>query len=1073
MYQFPADLKKAYEESPLSFVYYQNIDGSPVPVLASAGFCRSVGVGREKVLDWLSAALYERMEPDDARVISRISDDFLHKRGSYDIVFRCRIDPASSGGEDSSERAMNMVIHGVGRWQTMPDGTELAVITYANLLSSREVSRRTVETYTGLQKDLFYKDPLTSLPNINYLHEFGDEKVHDLHAENITPYAIYTDINAMQSYNNQYGFKEGDNLLVLVAGILKEKFPKSLVTRAADDHFIVVTGAHDKDELQNQLSEINSYIRKNAFGNTTGIRFGVCPVRENEELSEALDHARHALKGIENNMNREVAFFSKDADDAYWKNRYIVENFDRALEQGWIKMYYHSLIRLENKKISAFEGLARWVDPNRGIISPADFIPVLSRYHLLYRLDLYMLEQVCREVKIRYDNSLPLLPVSVNFSRQDFDHADIVEEMNRLFKKYELEKYIDKSYFIVEITEQDLATGEEKFQEQLKRLHDEGYCIWLDDFGSGYSAINMFNRFEFDLVKFDMDLLRHLDDHGGVNRIILKELVKMIKELKIPTLVEGVETVEQISFAKEIGCELAQGFFFHKPESLDEILFRVNAGESVKMCETPWEREELNKKIFLNSSSESSGTEYKEFLDRFKRVACVMSVDMSAEGSDRYRVVDANEAYKLTVVDRVEDFTVDVPYTRYIPKAANFEALCDSCVKSNRPVHTYFDIELYNSWMEVFLMPLESADPNKKMLLFSYEMTPEADINKLTDISSETASNVIKTCLKLRETSDFQKSMKLVIADIRRQCGAQRCSILLTDFEKRQYSLLSEDYEEAPDMLPLSSYLTTDFYAVIETWPRLMNKSNCFIIADEKDMEEAHRIAPEWIDSLKRDKVASIVIFPLRSANKTIGYIWAGNFDPSKTLMIRETLSLTSFILSAEIANEQNIRKMKLMSTTDLLTGVLNRNAMNSRISDDVTGEREIKKPFCVFFIDVNGLKTINDTKGHLAGDNLLKDVSGTLLELSGGKPEIYRVGGDEFMIINEDVSRDEFEKLRDDLIAVSQRPGRAHFAVGVCHSDEDDDIRKAMQKADSRMYEAKADYYARHPEIVCNVENR
>ena len=457
--------------------------------------------------------------------------------------------------------------------------------------------------------------------------------------------------------------------------------------------------------------------------------------------------------------------------------------------------------------------------------------------------------------------------------------------------------------------------------------------------------------------------------------------------------------------------------------------------------------------------------DYKDFLAKFRRVTCVMSVNLQEEGDNRYYVVDANDAYKNTVVKNPEDFVYNVPYTRYIPKAVNFEALCDKCVESDRPIHTYFDIELYNAWMEVFLTPLESDDPNKKMLLFSYEMNPKAEIDKLTDISSETATNVIKTCLKLRETNDFQKAMDSVVKDIRKQCGAKGCCILLTDFEKRKYSLLCEDFGEDAGVIHEASYRSERFSKVIETWPRLMHKSNCFIFTNEKEMEEARQVAPEWMDTLKHDDIKSLVIYPLRSDDKTIGYIWAGNFNPEKTLMIKETLGLTAFILSAEIANEQNNRMIKIMSQTDMLTEVYNRNAMNNRISDDVSGKKEIKKPFGVFFIDVNGLKTINDTQGHLAGDNLLKDVALTLNEQDNEKNEIYRVGGDEFMIIAAETDRDDFNKMEINLINNSERDGRAHFAIGGCHSEENNDILKAMQKADARMYERKAEYYSRHPE--------
>ena len=458
--------------------------------------------------------------------------------------------------------------------------------------------------------------------------------------------------------------------------------------------------------------------------------------------------------------------------------------------------------------------------------------------------------------------------------------------------------------------------------------------------------------------------------------------------------------------------------------------------------------------------------DYRNLLESFSGVAAVLAVNLKIENGDaRYTVVDGNDAYKRTVVKSLDEFETNVPYTRYIMKSANFESLLDNCASTGKPIHTYFDIELYNAWMEVFYMPLKSDDPDVKLIFFSYEMNPKADVDKLADISSETATNVIKTCLKLRETSDFRESMNAVVADIREQCSAKRCSILLTDFDKREYSMLAEDYGNDPDQKPLSDFLTEDFYRVIESWPRLIDKSNCFVITNDKDMDEAHKITPEWIDSLRGDNIKTLVIYPLRSDNKTIGYIWAGNFPVEKTLMIKETLGLTAFILSAEIANDQNIRKMKIMSSTDLLTGVFNRNAMNNRISEDVNGINLIKKPFGVFFIDVNGLKTINDTQGHLAGDNLLKDVAAALKELKGKNIEIYRVGGDEFLIITPGTDPSEFLKLEEELKKNCERPNRAHFAVGSCHSGDHDDIRKAMQIADARMYEVKEEYYSRHPE--------
>ena len=579
MYIFPEEMRRSYESSPLSFVYYQEIEGKAVPLLASEGFRRNTGMDRENLLTWLSEGMYERMHPDDVGVMVKISQDFLHREGPYDVIFRCRI------GNDYQ------YIHGFGQWQRMPDGTELPVITYLNVTKTKEKMVTVTENYDLFRKDLFYTDPLTGLPNLNYLHEFGDERVHVLNVLKKTPVVIFTDVYSMQSYNNQYGVQEGDNLLRLVAACLKGEFPEALLIRGANDHFILVTELDSREKLTIGLERANQRIKKEAKGITSGFRAGICQVREGQKATEALDHARHALRRINNDMTRTWAFFSQEADDRYWKERYIIENFERALENQWIKVYYQGITRVCTQKIAAFEALARWVDPVRGIISPAEFIPTLQQYHQLYKLDLYMLEQVCREIPKRYENGLPLVPISVNFSRQDFDHTDIVARMNDLYEKYELDRYVSRDYLIVEITEQDMATGAERFREQIRRIQDNGYGLWLDDFGSGYSSINMFSQFHFDLIKYDMELLRHLDDNNGVNRIILKELVCIAKQLKLHTLVEGLEDDDQLRFIQNIECELAQGYYYCRPEPLDDILFRKNGGQEMKPCETREERD--------------------------------------------------------------------------------------------------------------------------------------------------------------------------------------------------------------------------------------------------------------------------------------------------------------------------------------------------------------------------------------------------------------------------------------------------------------------------------------------------
>ena len=589
-YRFPENLKEAYESSPLSFVYYQNINDRAVPVLASEGFVRNTGMPREKVLSWLSTGMFERMHPDDVGIVSQISDDFLHQRGEYDTIFRCRL-------ENGKAKEEYVYIHGVGKWQTMPDGTPLAVITYSNLTNTQQSNTEVVEKYLQQRSDSFYTDALTAIPNYNYLRDFGNEKLDTIRSEEGTPNVVYVDIYSMQSYNNQYGFAQGDKLISLTAKTLVKYFSKALVAREMDDHFIMITDT-DSEKLVKQLARVNRLIRRRAQGNTSGVRCGICTLEDVGSLIEAIDHAKMALKRIENDMNKEVEFFSEASNMLYLQDRYIIENLDKAMKNGWIKGYYHAIHRVLSEKVAAFECLARWIDPERGFIGPGEFIPVLIKYHQLYKLDLYMFEQVCKEVIIRHDNGLPLVPVSVNFSRQDFDHVDVLAELNRIYDKYNMADYADKSYFIIEITEQDIEAGKETFKEQLTKIKENNYRLWLDDFGSGYSAISSFAQYEFNLIKFDMDLVKHLEDKDGVNRILLEGMIDIAKKLGIHTLIEGAETEEQLGFVRDIGCELVQGYYYDKPTPLDDILKRVETTGVIKACETTEERDDFNRRWF-------------------------------------------------------------------------------------------------------------------------------------------------------------------------------------------------------------------------------------------------------------------------------------------------------------------------------------------------------------------------------------------------------------------------------------------------------------------------------------------
>ena len=582
MYIFPEDQRLIYESMRVPFVIYQYVDGQVVPVLLSDGFCEQMEADRDKLMKQLSAGQYDTMHPDDAGRVLQIARGFAERRNTYDVFFRSR------------HKDGYHYIHSVGYWHTMPDGTELALLTYQNLSSSGEEFLKLDEKYHISRQDLFYRDPLTGLPNINYIQEFGNERVHTLRVDGKTPVLIYSDVDSMQFYNNQYGFAKGNDLLCLIADVLGRQFPEALLARGADDHFLLIDAFTGEEELSRRILEANRQIRKKADGNTTGILAGVVNMGGKMDFFQAVDHAKSALKRIGNDMNRSVSIYSQRADLEYWNQRYIVENLDRALNERWIRVFYQGILRMETGKTAAFEALARWNDPGRGTISPGEFIPVLERYHQLYKLDLYMMKQVMTELKDRQEAGLPLLPVSVNFSAQDFDYLNIPEEIESLYHSTGADRLIQRSSIIIEITEHDMAAATDSFNEQLKTLRNMGYRLWLDDFGSGYSSLNVLSRFNVDLIKLDMALVQHLDERNGINREIIKAIISIARSMGVQTLAEGVETEEQKNFLASTGCDLVQGFFFRRPIPLETVLYIVRGDSYIGKFETEDERKEFS-----------------------------------------------------------------------------------------------------------------------------------------------------------------------------------------------------------------------------------------------------------------------------------------------------------------------------------------------------------------------------------------------------------------------------------------------------------------------------------------------
>jgi EAL domain-containing protein (putative c-di-GMP-specific phosphodiesterase class I) len=228
-------------------------------------------------------------------------------------------------------------------------------------------------------------------------------------------------------------------------------------------------------------------------------------------------------------------------------------------------VYYQPIVRVRTGKICGYEALARWIDDEMGYLPPRKFINTLEEYHLIQKVDTYIIEQVCKDLRRLIDAGEDVVPVSVNLSRLDFELCDIFGLTEACRQKHG----IAPNMLDIEITESALNDSAEHLKNEIRKFREAGYHIWIDDFGSGYSSLNNLLDYEFDVLKLDMEFMRTYDEHPQASELI-KNIVKSGRDLGVEPLQEGVERQEHVDFLKSIDCERMQGYFFAKPMSLDE-----------------------------------------------------------------------------------------------------------------------------------------------------------------------------------------------------------------------------------------------------------------------------------------------------------------------------------------------------------------------------------------------------------------------------------------------------------------------------------------------------------------------
>ncbi|MCR1951200.1 GGDEF domain-containing protein [Clostridium sp. DSM 100503] len=424
-------------------------------------------------------------------------------------------------------------------------------------------------SYNKYQKKISYLifiDELTKERNYQCLRlHFENMKQIDRKNKSL----VVFDIDKFNVINIMHGTDIGDDVLKYIVRIFKEVLPNDELYKDKADAFIGILYHDDKEEIIKKLNMLDYRIKTDIERNEVipiKISMGICSLDNSESLHSVYSNALMAKREIKDKMNQSYKFFDEQNKRTIIDNKRIESEFSEALKNDEFEVWYQPKYDMRNKKICGAEALIRWRKKDGSLISPAKFIPVFENNGQIIQLDEEVIRKVCKDIKEMSYLGYQIHPISVNLSRMHLEYQGIVERIEALLEKYD----IDSSKIAFEITESVFINNNDKLNSIVDELHKLGFKVEMDDYGTGISALSSISRSSFDTLKLDKSFI---DNIGNPKMdIIIKSTIDMAKKLNMKIIAEGIETQEQVEFLIANNCFVAQGYYFSKPVPKNEYI---------------------------------------------------------------------------------------------------------------------------------------------------------------------------------------------------------------------------------------------------------------------------------------------------------------------------------------------------------------------------------------------------------------------------------------------------------------------------------------------------------------------
>lgn len=423
--------------------------------------------------------------------------------------------------------------------------------------------------------DILYIDKLTGISTLSRFEVDGADLFEHINED---AYALITfDVDEFRYINEFHGYNMGNQMLRYIAGGLVNSLEDGeICARVTGDVFVALIKWVDFETLDGRIkafmTKVNNRLESLAKGLRLNFQFGVYPLKKDEkDIGQMMDNADIARKSIKGSRKSGIVLYDKHMGDKILKTRQIESRMEQALKDHEFLVYLQPKIDLASAKVVGAEALARWVDDQGQLVLPGEFIPIFEINGFIVELDFYVYEEVFKNFRYRKTRGLKCLPISVNMSRVHLKTGNYIERFCGLAQKYG----VDPGLVEVEITETIFMENSQYVKRLVSDLHQYGFHVSVDDFGSGYSALNLLSEIDIDILKIDRSLCRE-ENLSPKERIILKNIAAMAKELNLHVLAEGIETANQAEFLKSIHCDSAQGFLFARPMPMDEFYQKLD-----------------------------------------------------------------------------------------------------------------------------------------------------------------------------------------------------------------------------------------------------------------------------------------------------------------------------------------------------------------------------------------------------------------------------------------------------------------------------------------------------------------